>query len=187
VRGGAGLTDASNGHSEKRMHLHPANTPADIRDFESLCREYATSLEPLIGVSLAHQGFEEEMRTLPGKYTPPAGRIILARDSLDPSIAIGCVALRPLQELSTPSIRVCEMKRMFVRPTARGRGLGIMLGESIVAAAREMGYATMKLDTDCTMAAAIATYTRLGFTPCAPYNTDPCANTLWFDLDLTNP
>jgi GNAT superfamily N-acetyltransferase len=166
------------------MRLHPATTPADIRAFESLCREYATSLQELIGVSLAHQGFEDEMRSLPGKYAPPAGQIILARDHA--GIAVGCVALRPLPELSTPSARVCEMKRMFIRPAARGRGLGLALGAAIIAAARDLRYTTMKLDTDRTMAPAIATYTRLGFRPCPAYNTDPCADTLWFDLDLTS-
>ncbi len=168
------------------MQINQAVSAQDIRDFESLCREYATSLHELIGVSLAHQGFEDEMRTLPGKYGPPGGVILLARDDFDPLVALGCVALRPLPELSTPAARVCEMKRMFVRPAARGRGLGLALGEAIVAAARSMGYTTMKLDTDRTMAPAIATYTRLGFKPCAAYNTDPCADTLWFDLDLTN-
>jgi GNAT superfamily N-acetyltransferase len=77
------------------------------------------------------------------------------------------------------------MKRMFVRPSARGRGVGHALGRAIVAAAREMGYVTMKLDTDRTMAPAIATYAKLGFRPCPAYNTDPCADTLWFELDLT--
>ncbi len=168
------------------MRLHPAPTPADLRDVESLCREYATSLQELIGVSLAHQGFEDEMRTLPGKYGPPGGVILLARDDFDPLVALGCVALRPLPELSTPAARVCEMKRMFIRPAARGKGLGLALGAAIIAAARDLRYTTMKLDTDRTMAPAIATYTRLGFKPCPAYNTDPCADTLWFDLDLTN-
>jgi putative acetyltransferase len=143
--------------------------------FRVLCREYAASL-PEIGLSLEQQGFEQEMATLPGRYSTPGGAVLLAR--LNDSWA-GCVALRPLEGPG-----VCEMKRMYVRPAARGHGIGHLLGQSVVDRARRLGYRTMRLDTDKNMAAAIAVYTRLGFKPCERYNSDPCPCTLWFELDL---
>lgn len=155
----------------------PARTPAHIDAFRDLCREYARSL-PCIAASLSHQGFENEMTGLPGRYAPPAGEILLA---VDPSTAepFGAVALRPLDEPG-----VCEMKRMYVRPQARGVGAGKALACAIIEVARQRGYSLMKLDTDRALTAAIAIYRALGFRECPPYNTDPCLDTLWFELPL---
>jgi GNAT superfamily N-acetyltransferase len=158
--------------------IAPARSSADIAHFRRLCREYAASL-PCIAESLGHQGFDREMDSLPGVYRPPAGEILLAFPAEDPSHASGCVALRPLDEPG-----VCEMKRMYINPAARGAGLGHLLANAIVDHARCAGYRLMKLDTDRSFAAAIAVYRRLGFVECPPYNTDPCPDTLWFQRDL---
>ena len=148
--------------------------------------EYAASIADVAGCSLQHQGFERELRDLPGLYAPPRGRMLLAVDDAgqapgSDAAVLGCIALRPLPALGPG---VCEMKRMYVRPAARGRGIGRLLGERLLAEARAAGYAVMKLDTSDTMHAAIGLYRSLGFEPCARYNDDPMADTLWFERRL---
>lgn len=143
--------------------------------FRELCREYAASL-PAIGLSLEYQGFEEEMASLPGRYAPPGGAILLVRHG---GGWAGCVALRPMDEPG-----VCEMKRMYVRPSARGLGLGKRLGLEVVGHATRVGHRVMRLDTDKNMAAAIGLYEGLGFSPRGRYNGDPCPCTLWFERPL---
>ncbi len=155
----------------------PARTPAHIDAFRDLCREYARSL-PCIAESLNHQGFEVELAGLPGRYAPPAGEILLAVDRAT-GVPFGAVALRPLENPG-----VCEMKRMFVRPEARGIGAGMALARAIIEIGRERGYTLMKLDTDRALHTAIGIYRALGFQECPPYNTDPCQDTLWFELPL---
>lgn len=159
------------------FEIVPARSAEQIDAFRSLCREYAQSL-PCIAASLSHQGFQDELRLLPGKYAPPAGEILLAVDKASGE-AFGAVAMRPLDEPG-----VCEMKRMFVRPVGRGLGAGSALARAIIDVARQRGYTMMKLDTDRTLTAAIGIYRRLGFRECPPYNTDPCVNTMWFELPL---
>lgn len=157
------------------LEIIEARTPAHLDAFRRLCRDYAASL-PCIAVSLTHQGFEDELAGLPGKYAPPAGEILLALAGDD---IIGGVALRPIDEPGA-----CEMKRMYVRPECRGLGAGLVLARRLIDVARARGYAVMKLDTDRTFHAAIAVYRKLGFRECPPYNTDPCKDTLWFELPL---
>lgn len=172
------LSEARQGYVKPGgYNIIPARTPAHIDAFRDLCREYARSL-PCIAASLCHQGFEDEMAGLPGRYAPPAGEILLAVD-LSTAEPFGAVALRPLDEPG-----VCEMKRMYVRPHARGLGAGKALARAIIEVARQRGYTLMKLDTDRTLTAAIAIYRALGFRECPPYNTDPCIDTLWFQLPL---
>lgn len=157
-----------------------AASPADLDGFRGLCREYAAE-SAFVAVSLEYQGFENELATLPGKYAAPGGTILLARgDAPDGGRSwLGCVAVRPLDEVG-----VCELKRMFVRPEARGRGVGLALASAAVDWARRAGYRVMRLDTDASMAAAIAVYRGLGFVETDPYNTDPCPDTRWFALGL---
>lgn len=173
------------------IRILPARSDSEIAAFRTLCEEYAASL-PFIAVSLAHQGFSNEMTALPGKYAPPRGEMLLAVQTgaydnagvLSSGLAVGVVgvvAMRPLDDEDE-----VEMKRMYVSPSARGLGVGRALGAAIVAAARQAGYRRMKLDTDKSMDAAMAVYRGLGFRECPPYNTDPCPNTLWFEMDLEN-
>src|SRR2546426_4834914 len=118
----------------RRMEIVQALTPGHVAEARALFREYERSL----GVDLCFQGFEQELAGLPGAYAPPRGRLLLSLDGAAPA---GCVALRPLADA------VCEMKRLYVRPAFRGRRAGRQLAEAVIAEARAIGYARMRLDT----------------------------------------
>lgn len=153
------------------MEIVQAASAGDIERAQALFREYETSL----GVSLCFQGFEQELAGLPGAYAPPRGRLLLAMDGGRPG---GCVALRPL----APD--TCEMKRLYLRPELRGRRLGRLLAERVLAEARAIGYARMRLDTLPAMKEAIAMYRALGFTEIAPYYANPVPGALFMELAL---
>jgi ribosomal protein S18 acetylase RimI-like enzyme len=108
--------------------------------------------------------FEQELGTLPGKYTPPTGRLLLAIHAAKPA---GCVALRDLGD------GICEMKRMFVYTDLHGRGIGRALADRVVTEARDAGYERMRLDTSVGQAAAIGLYKSAGFRLIAPYYSLP--------------
>ena len=114
---------------------------------------------------------EAELAALPGGYDA----ILLARDGEE---IVGCIALRPLEA------GVCEMKRLYVRPSGRGSGAGRALVEASIARARELGYASMRLDTLPRMGAARSLYTSLGFRPIERYNDNPIEGVLFFELPL---
>jgi putative acetyltransferase len=134
--------------------------------------EYANSL----GFSLCFQGFDQELAGLPGKYAPPQGRLLLAELSGKPA---GCVALHPLQP------EIAEMKRLYVRPEFRGKGVGIALMNAILREAKKIGYQRLRLDTiQPLMSDAIAMYRRFGFYEIAPYRPNPIAGTLYMELAL---
>ena len=152
--------------------VRPAELPQDLDPVRRLFREYAAGL----GIDLCFQNFEAELATLPGKYEPPAGRILLAWNGPN---AVGCVAVRPLDTHG-----VCEMKRLYVQPGARGERLGRRLAESICREARAAGYSRICLDTLPAMAAAIRLYAALGFQPIPPYVYNPIPGALYLALDL---
>jgi ribosomal protein S18 acetylase RimI-like enzyme len=150
------------------FRLHPARSAADIAQAASLFRDYADALD----VDLCFQGFDEELATLPGKYAPPAGELLLAQG--EDGAALGCVALRPLDEAG-----ICEMKRLYMRDAARGRGLGQALVAAIITAAEARGYAEMRLDSLPSMTAALALYRRFGFAEIPAYCFNPVPGTLY--------
>lgn len=157
--------------------VREARSAAEVAAFASLCREYGATLQYTCEcASLEHQGFDQELATLPGRYGPPSGVILLAWDGSD---AVGCVALRDL------GAGCCEMKRMYVRPSHRGRGVGRMLGDGIVAKARILGYRAMRLDTGASMQVAAAMYRAMGFREIPAYNRDPVPGTVWMELTLS--
>ncbi len=130
----------------------------DLAAVIALMRAYAASLP----VDLGYQNFEAEMAAMPGKYAPPKGVLLLARNkSRSP---IGCVALRPMDDAGR-----CEMKRLYVAPEGRGIGLGRRLVEALIAEARRIGYREICLDTLPHMDEAMGLYGRLGFTAIPPY------------------
>lgn len=126
-------------------------------------------------VSLEYQGYTEEFANLPGKYAPPEGRLLLATEG---ESVLGCVALRKVDE------RICEMKRLYVRPAARGRSLGRRLAEAVVAEARAAGYAEIRLDVLAEFTAAREVYRAMGFVPADPVSYNPTAGAEFLGLDL---
>jgi putative acetyltransferase len=152
--------------------LTRADSPAAIAQARELFLEYAQSL----GFSLCFQNFDKELAGLPGDYAPPEGRLLLAE--YEGQLA-GCVALHKLE----PGI--CEMKRLYVRPLFRGKGLGRVLAERIIAEARQIGYSRMRLDTvEPVMKDAVAMYHKLGFKLIAPYRSNPIAGAMYMELEL---
>jgi len=142
-----------------------------------LFREYGASL----GFSLCFQEFDKELAQLPGTYAPPQGRLMLAIDAagIGQQKYAGCVALRALEK------DVCEMKRLYVRPECRGRGLGQALIEEIIAAACQIGYLRMRLDTvPGVMDAAIKMYRERGFREIPPYAHNPVPGAIFMELEL---
>jgi putative acetyltransferase len=152
--------------------LVQAESPVQVAQARELFQEYAQSL----GVNLCFQNFEEELSGLPGHYAPPEGRLWLAE--CDGQLA-GCAALHPWE----PGI--CEMKRLYLRPWFRGKGLGRVIAEKIITDARTIGYQRMRLDTiEPIMKDAVGMYRKLGFREIAPYRPNPIAGAMYMELQL---
>lgn len=172
------------------MRILAATTPDTLAAARALFAEYAASLPPSAQRSLQHQGFEAELANLPGKYAPPGGIILLAAADAEGASRptwLGVVAFRPLAPsgvLPTDPTPICEMKRLYVRPDARGLGAGRALCEALLAAAALAGYRMMKLDTEADFAPAMALYRALGFIEIPRYNDDPEACTVWMGRHL---
>lgn len=157
-------------HAE--FQIAQVESRAEIEQVSELFLEYANSLS----FSLCFQGFERELKGLPGDYAAPDGRLLLARADHQ---AAGCVALHKLE----PS--VCEMKRLYVRPAFRGKSLGRLLMERVIAEARSIGYGRMRLDTiPSSMKDAVALYRKRGFRDIPPYRENPIAGALYLELEL---
>jgi GNAT superfamily N-acetyltransferase len=154
------------------VHLDLVSTPSDLESIRALFREYADSL----GVNLDYQGFEAELRDLPGPYAAPAGTLLLARSDND---VAGCVGVRPIDE------RTAEMKRLYVRPSGRGMGLGRTLAEAAIRFATVTGYERMRLDTLPMMDRAQELYRSMGFMPIDAYRFSPVPRTVFLELVLT--
>jgi len=155
------------------VSICPAS-PSDLPDVTNLMRAYAASL----GIDLGFQDFEGELASFPGKYAPPFGALLIGR--LADRTPIGCVALRPLADEGC-----CEMKRLYVTSAGRGLGVGRCLAEAVVAAARDLGYREMRLDTLPSMTSALGLYRSLGFVDMPPYYATPVTGTVFLRLDLS--
>ena len=154
------------------MQIVQAETGKQITAAKQIFREYETWL----GMSLCFQGFEEELNGLPGKYSPPDGRLYLA--FLDDEL-VGCIAMRKLDE------GICEMKRLFLRENARGHGLGNTLIEKVIAEARSIGYTKMRLDTHPPkMGKAVSLYESHGFYKIESYYDNPHEGVLFMEKIL---
>jgi ribosomal protein S18 acetylase RimI-like enzyme len=152
--------------------LAQAESPAQIAQARELFLEYAQSL----GFSLCFQNFDQELADLPGDYASPEGRLLLAEYQ---GQLAGCIALHRLEP------QICEMKRLYVRPQFRDKGLGRLLAERVITDARSIAYHRMRLDTvEPVMKDAVAMYRKLGFKEIAPYCANPIAGALYMELDL---
>ena len=148
-----------------------AAEPRDLDAVRELIEEYVRSL----GIDLSFQEIDRELADLGAVYGTPGGRILVA---LADGETAGCVAVRPLEE------DCCEMKRLYVRPSFRGLGLGQELALAVIEAARELGYARMRIDTLPQMGAARRLYTSLGFREIEPYRFNPVPGTAFMELAL---
>ena len=144
------------------------------KDFEKakeLFIEYKNSLN----LDLCFQKFHEEISDLPSQYSEPSGCIILCYENKKPT---GCIALRKFEG------DTCEMKRLYLRPEARGKGIGRVLANKIIEKAKELGYKKMQLDTLETMKEAIALYKSMGFKVIAPYRFNPLDGVVYMELEF---
>ncbi|HKO21927.1 MAG TPA: GNAT family N-acetyltransferase [Candidatus Eisenbacteria bacterium] len=157
---------------DRALTVRLAETAEDVEAVRGLFLEYADSL----GFDLSFQDFEREVTSLPGDYAPPRGALLLA---LNGAIPEGCVALRPWGDAV-----ICEMKRLYVRPSMRKRGVGALLVRRILDEACERGYRRMRLDTVPGMDPAIALYRAAGFRDIEPYRPNPVPGALFMELEL---
>ena len=154
-----------------QISIRQAATDTEIEAVRRLFREY----EAFLGVDLGFQNFDAEFAGLPGKYARPDGDLLIG---LNGNRILGCVAVRRLDH------GVCEMKRLYVRPEARGTGLGRRLALEIIAIARELGYSVMRLDTLDRLTEAMCLYETLGFRRTAPYYENPLKGVVYWELPL---
>jgi GNAT superfamily N-acetyltransferase len=159
--------------SDPVFQIRAVRSAADLAAVVALFRAYADSL----GIDLDYQDFATELATMPGKYAPPAGELLLARDLR--GAPLGCVALRPLTAEGC-----CEMKRLYVLPSGRGAGLGKALVDAILQKAARIGYREIRLDTLPDMAEAMALYRQAGFAAVDPYYDTPVAGTRFLGRSL---
>lgn len=157
------------------ISLQTPSTPQDLDAVRRIFLAYAQSLS----VDLGFQDFEAELQLLPGDYAPPRGALLLAR--VDGQVA-GCCALRPLDNVDYAN--ASEMKRLFVEPAFRRLGLGRLLAEAILDAARLADYSCVLLDTLSEMETARALYEDLGFAEVPPYYHNPHAGAHYLKVDL---
>jgi putative acetyltransferase len=153
------------------IRITEARWPDDRAIVEKLFREYVASLAE----DISFQNVDDELAGLPGKYARPGGVVLIARDADEAAAAIAYRMVEP---------GVCEMKRLYVRPAFRGRGLGRELAIELIEHARSQGYRTMLLDTLASMSSARALYRDLGFAPVAPYYDNPLPGVMYMALEL---
>jgi ribosomal protein S18 acetylase RimI-like enzyme len=153
------------------IHLVRPQSDEDWRQARQLIEEYAASLN----VDLSFQNFAHELENLAGVYAPPTGAFLLAEENGE---RMGCVGLRQFAE------RVGEIKRFYVAPAAQGCGMGRLLSKGIVAAAKELGYDSLLLDTLPSMKAALHLYKSLGFKLTEAYRFNPVPDTVFLKLEF---
>lgn len=167
------------------MHVRRAETEDDLAEVRRLFSSFMTWHRELhqedldlVEAYFDEAAYQAEIDGLPGEYAPPGGALLVCWDT---GLAVGCVALKRLDDVA------CEMKRMFVAPTARGRGAGRALAAAVLDRGRKAGYQRMYLDTSIRQTEAIALYRDLGFEEVEPYYDVPEAMLGWltfFRLDL---
>lgn len=154
------------------LNFTQATSQEQISIARELFLEYADSLK----IDLCFQGFDKELKGLPGEYAPPQGRLFLFY--YDNQLA-GCAALRKQDD------GIGEMKRLYLKPTFRGKGIGRAIANHIISEARSVGYKRLRLDTLPMMKEAIPLYRSLGFQEIKPYRVNPIVGALYMELQLT--
>jgi len=164
------------------LKIYPVKTDEDIEQVRSLFQEYTDYLKQVLSGYLTLpwfidylKGFEKELTTLPGEYSPPTGCLLLAKYKGQP---VGCVALKKL------SSDICKGKRLYVRPKFRGLKIGKKLMESIIVEAQRIGYSRMQGDTVHSMQIAQVLHTSLGFKEINPNHNDPIKEAKFIELKL---
>jgi len=156
------------------VQVREARTGGTVSSARRLIEEYSASL----GIDLSFENFEQEIAEFPAHYTRPEGRVLVA---VERGEAVGVVCLRRL------SARVCELKRMYVKPKFRGRGIGRLLATRAIREAREIGYARVRLDTLSKLKEAVSLYGSLGFKEIGPYRVNPNKGVVFLELNLGEP
>jgi ribosomal protein S18 acetylase RimI-like enzyme len=151
--------------------VQPVELESDVAEARALFEAYARGL----GIDLCFQDFAAELAALPGQYARPDGILYIARSE---DMPVGCVAVRKFAD------GICEMKRLYVAPFARGRGVGKQLAQRAIRFAQSADYDRMRLDTLETMTEAQRLYVALGFTRIPPYRHNPIPGAAFFELDL---
>ncbi|MFB0509073.1 MAG: GNAT family N-acetyltransferase [bacterium] len=153
------------------LKIIQAKSGEHLKQIRELFAEYTDWL----GFDLSFQNYEKEFAELPGNYVPPKGRLLLA---IYQSKLAGCVGLREYAK------GICEMKRLYVRPRFRKKGIGRKLAIAVIDQARKIGYKSMRLDTVPWMKEAIELYFSLGFKKIKPYRYNPIKGSLFMELIL---
>ncbi len=160
---------------EMEILLVDASVEPGLGLAKDLFRSYAAEWSATIAETLCFQGFEAELADLPGRYAPPSGCLLLAMEG---GIPAGCVAMRDLGE------GTCEMKRLYVAPEYRGRGVGSLLVEEVIRQAERDGHRRMVLDTLPEMIGAIALYRAHGFVETDRYWDHPIGQAIFLGKTL---
>ena len=151
--------------------INIATTPAQIQAVRELLLEYGR----LRNFDAALGNYSTELQWLPGKYGQPFGCLLLATYEGHPA---GCIAYQRL------SSEICEMKRMFVHPNFRKKGISKQLVSKLLDEARQTGYQFMRLDSHPSMQVAQAIYQSFGFYPTDRYNDNPTPGIRFFEVAL---
>jgi ribosomal protein S18 acetylase RimI-like enzyme len=149
-----------------------ARTDLEFDAARSLFQEYAAEIK----IDLEFQNFSSELDNIREMYRAPGGCLLLARDA---SRIVGCVGLRPFET------DTCEMKRLYVQPSARHANVGRRLAVAVIERARAAGYRRMVLDTLASMHAALRLYRSLGFRDTPAYYGNPLEDAVYLELLLT--
>ena len=160
------------------MEIKEMISGTDLEQIKLMFRQYFTWITEDNGINLSYQGVEAELDNLPGDFSPPEGCLLIAKIEGNP---VGCVALRSFE----PGI--CEMKRLFVEPECRSKGLGKTLAKKVIQEAKNKGYHKMLLDTGDFMVAAQSLYSSLGFKTADQYYDVPAEvleRTVFMELSL---
>lgn len=140
-----------------------------------VARELFVEYQTELGLDLGFQGFQEELASLPGKYAGPKGALVLAM--IEGEYA-GCGALRDLGE------GIAEIKRLYIRPAYRRRGMAKLISVALIERAKKLGYRRIRLDTLRRLAGAFELYESLQFQEIPPYNYNPEPDIVYLEMGL---